>query len=121
MFYIDKILEVCQSYEVFMVLLLEKSGSQVFKELCCVCFIFVYFKNLQIAKSTDGFQFTLDVGVKSQHHLNALVVTGEYSGIAFWISLGIRTFPTLEPFGVCYMKERNNLEYVGIGGRVKFK
>lgn len=58
-------------------------------------FYFVYCKNLQIAKSSDGFQITLDLGVKSQHHLNALFVDGGYSGIAVWIALGISTFPTL--------------------------
>ena len=28
---------------------------------------------------------------------------------------------TVKFFGVCYLKERNNLEYVGIGDRIKFK
>jgi len=50
---------------------------------------------LQIAKSSDGFQITLDMDVKSQHQLNALYVDGGYGGIAFWIALGISTFPTL--------------------------
>lgn len=55
--------------------MLENSGSVKLSVVLYV-FYFVYCKNLQIAKCSGVFQITLDLGVKSQHLLNALFVDG---------------------------------------------